>query len=93
MSHEWAEFEGDELLRATGRVPAPEPRVLEDARGVLWSAVAREMLGLGPAGEHRTTTGESTGGEEADRRTARRRQAARSPDERKTAMGGGDPQA
>ncbi len=93
MSHESAEFEAGEVLRAVGKVRAPKPRVLEDAREVLWSAVASEMLGLGPAGEQRTTTGGSTEGDEEDRRMAHRRQAARSRGGRKTAMGGGDPQA
>jgi hypothetical protein len=68
MSHESTEFEGDELLRATGHVPVPEPRVLADARGVLWSAVAREMLRLDPAAEQRTTTRQSTEGAGADRK-------------------------
>ena len=77
MSHESAEFEGDELLRAIGQVRAPEPRVLEDAREALWSAVVRDMLGRGPEGET----------------TARRSQAGGSRGERKTAMGGSDPQA
>ena len=50
------EFEAGEVLRALGEVPEPEPNVLDDAREVLWSAVAREMLGLEPAGEPRTVT-------------------------------------
>jgi hypothetical protein len=74
MSHESAEFEGDELLRAIGQVRAPEPRVLEDAREALWSAVVRDMPGLGPGGE----------------RTAGRRQAGGSRGERKTATGEGE---
>jgi hypothetical protein len=89
MSHESADSETAALLRAIGKVRAPEPRVLEDAREALWSVVAREVLGLGPAGEARTWSG----GEDADSRMARRRQAGRSRDGRKTAMGGEDPQA
>ena len=48
MSDNSAEFE---LLRAIGQVRRPEPRVLEDAREALWSAVASAMLDIGPAGE------------------------------------------
>lgn len=40
-----------ELLRVIGRVRRPAPRVLEDAREALWSAVASAMLDIGPAGE------------------------------------------
>ena len=47
MSDKSAEFEAGELLRAIGRVRSPAPRVLEDAREVLWSAIASEMLGVG----------------------------------------------
>jgi hypothetical protein len=60
MSDESAEFKADEQLHAIGKVPAPERRVVDDAREVLWSAVAREMLGLGPAGQPRTTTTSTT---------------------------------
>jgi len=48
MSDNSAEFE---LLRAIGQVRRPAPRVLEDAREALWSAVASAMLDIGPAGE------------------------------------------
>jgi hypothetical protein len=89
MSHESADTEAAALLRAIGKVRAPEPRVLEDAREALWSDVASEVLSLGPAGEEITTSG----GEDADSRRARRRRAGRSRGERKTAIGEGDPQA
>lgn len=91
MSDEPAGLESGELLSAIGRVPTPEPRVLEDARDVLWSAIASEMLSTGACGEQATVTGGSTGGEEDRRRTARRRQAERSRDDRRRSMGGGDP--
>jgi hypothetical protein len=78
MSDKSAGFETGELLRAIGKVQMPEPRVLEDAREVLWSAIASEMLGIGPAGEQND-------------RTTRRRQTDRSPDERKMSTGGEDP--
>jgi hypothetical protein len=47
MSDEWAEFEAYEVLRVLGRLRMPEPRVLEDARESLWSAIAVEMPGTG----------------------------------------------
>ena|ERR1700677_4862980 len=56
MSDESAEFKADAQLHAIGKVPGPERRVVDDACEVLWSAVAREMLGFGPAGQPRTTT-------------------------------------
>jgi hypothetical protein len=87
MSDELAEWETGGLLRALGEVRRPEPRVLEDAREVLWSAVASEMLGVGPSGEQATVTG----ADEDRRRTVRRRQTERSPDNRRMSMGGGDP--
>jgi hypothetical protein len=86
MSDESGEFEADELLRALGKVQAPEPGVLEDAREVLWSAVAEEMLGVGAAGDE----GTAAPGEEGRRGTTRRRQKAPSPGERRTRMGGTD---
>ena len=93
MSDESAWFEVGELLGAISRVGEPDPRVLEAAREVLWSAVAREMLGLRPVDEQGITTGGSSDGreEEAERRGPRRRQTRRPPDDRKTAMGGRDP--
>jgi len=91
MSDESAEFETGELLSAIGKVQMPEPRVLEDAREVLWSAIASDMLGIGPAGEQVTVTGGSAGGDEDHRRTVRRRQTERSRDDRRMSMGGGDP--
>jgi hypothetical protein len=85
------EFEAGELLRAIGKVEGPEPRVLEDAREVLWSAVASEMLGTGPADEQTTATREPAGREEEQHRTTQRRQTGRSQDERKMSMGRRDP--
>lgn len=78
MSDQSAEFEVGEVLRAIGKVQLPEPRVLDNAREVLWSAIASEMLGIGPAGEkHHTIT--------------RRHQTGRAPGERRMSMGGGEP--
>jgi hypothetical protein len=48
MSDKPEEFVAGELLRALGKVAMPEQRVLEDAREALWSAIAGEMLGIGP---------------------------------------------
>jgi hypothetical protein len=56
MTDNPAEFEGSELLAAMGTVQSPEPRILENAREVLWSAVATEMLGTGPACDETTAT-------------------------------------
>jgi hypothetical protein len=47
-------------LRALGEVRAPAPGVLQAAREVLWSAVAEETLGAGPAGESGGTTAATT---------------------------------
>jgi hypothetical protein len=97
MSDESAQFEAGEVLRAIGKVREAEPPVLEAARETLWSAVAREMLGLCPADAQGTTSrdssaaGEEESEEEAERRAARRRQTHRPTDDRKTAMGGQDP--
>ena len=74
MSDQSAEFEVGEVLRAIGKVQLPEPRVLDNAREVLWSAIASEMLGIGPSGEQATVTGGSAGRDEDHRRTVRRRQ-------------------
>ena len=87
MSDNSAEFE---LLRLIGQVRRPAPRVLEDAREALWSAVASAMLDIGPAGEQTTTTGRSPGRQE-DHRTARRHQPDRSQNERRMSTGGTDP--
>jgi hypothetical protein len=87
MSDESADTVTSPLLRAMGAVRAPEPRVFEDAREVLWAVIAREMLGTGNAG--RMASRGSAGGGEEDRATARRRRAGGSPGEHKTAMGGG----
>jgi hypothetical protein len=76
MSKEPPDFATAELLRAIGAARAPEPRVLEDAREVLWSAIASEMLGHGSAAAQRTATGEAAAGAEQDRGTARRRPGA-----------------
>ena len=90
MSDESAKFGARDLLRALGTVRMPEPRVLDDARDVLWSAIADEMLGIGAAGEQATATGGPASGEEDHRRTARRRQTDLSRGERRMSMGGGD---
>jgi hypothetical protein len=89
MSDKPGESETSELLRAMGKVPMPEQRVLEDAREALWSAIASEMLGIGPAGDRVTATGGSAGRED-HHRTTRRRQT-NPQDQRKMSMGGGDP--
>ena len=62
MSEEPGEFTGSELLRAAGRVRTPEPRVLAGAREALWSAIASELLGTGPAGSQ-VQGDAATGGE------------------------------
>jgi hypothetical protein len=87
MSDNSAEFE---LLRAIGQARRPAPRVLEDAREALWSAVASAMLDIGPAGEQTTTVGRSAGTQE-DHRPARRHQPDRSRSERGMSTGGADP--
>lgn len=91
MSDEPAEFEADELLRTIGKVPRPEPRVLEHAREALWSAIASEMLRTDPAAEEATAVAGPAGTEEEQRRTARRRQTYRPQNESKRAMGGRGP--
>jgi hypothetical protein len=87
MSDDSREFEAGELIRVIGKVQLPAPRVLEGAREVLWSAVASEMLGIGPAAEQPATTGESAGRGEGHR-TARRGQPNLSQDDRRRSMGG-----
>jgi len=54
MTDNQAEFQASELLAAMGTVQPPEPRILENAREVLWSAVATEMLGTDPAADQTT---------------------------------------
>ena len=73
MSDNSAEFE---LLRAIGQVRRPAPRVLEDAREALWSAVASAMLDIGRQEDHPP---------------ARRHQPDRSQSERRMSTGGADP--
>jgi hypothetical protein len=92
MNPESAEFEASEVLRAIGATQAPEPRVLEDAREVLWSVIVGEMLGPGFAGAEATASERSTGGGEEGRGRTRAGQAGREPDEQKRARGGGDQQ-
>jgi hypothetical protein len=55
------------LLGDLGRVPAPDPAVLDAAREVLWSAVAQQMLSDDPSQQphHRHQTGQP---HQADRR-------------------------
>jgi len=77
MSDEPATFGACGLLHALGKVQMPEPRVLDDAREVLWSAIADEMLGIGAAGGHH-------------RRKTQRRQTDLPGGERRMSMGGGD---
>lgn len=79
MSDQPGESEVSELLRAIGMVAPPEQRVLEDAREVLRSAIDREMLGIGPAGER-----------ERHFRTRRGRRN-QPPDARRMSLGGGGP--
>jgi hypothetical protein len=77
MSDEPAKLGTGDLLQALGKVQMPEPRVLDDAREVLWSAIADKMLGIGAAGGHH-------------RRKTRRRQTDLPGGERRMSMGGGD---
>jgi len=77
MSDEPAKFGAGDLLHALGKVQMPEPRVLDDAREVLWSAIADEMLGIGAAGGHH-------------RRKTRRRQTDLPAGDRRMSRGGGD---
>jgi hypothetical protein len=81
MTDNPAELQASELLAALGTVQPPEPRVLENAREVLWSAVASEMLGTGPAGEQ-TAAAPASGRRQHRSPTTRQRQAGRSPGER-----------
>ena len=83
MSDNPTDFQAGELLRAIGTVPVPEPRVLENAREVLWSAVASEMLGIDPAAEQTTATQELAGAHEQQHRTTRQRQPGQSQNEHK----------
>lgn len=86
MTEKPTEFQAAELLRAIGRIPAPEPLILEHAREVLWSAVASEMLGTGPASEQTTVTRRPAAGEDP-RRTTRQRQTGQPQNERKMSRG------
>jgi hypothetical protein len=67
-------------LAALGRVDPPPPAVLDAAREVLWSAVAREMLATGPASGQVTGAdrSESAADHRADRRNGGR--AGQPPD-------------
>ena len=56
MSDQPEESRAGELLRAIGDVPAPQPRVLDDAREALWAAVASAMLRIEPSGGQATAT-------------------------------------
>lgn len=85
MTDNPAELQASELLAAMGTVQPPEPRVLEDAREVLWSAVASEMLGTGPAGQQ-TTAAPASGQRQHQSPTTRQRQAGHTPGERKEPM-------
>lgn len=89
MSGKPGEFEADELLRMTSKVRIAEQSVLDDAREVLWSAIASEMLGAGSAGEQAGVTAGLAGREEHRRRT-RRFRTGQSDEERRMSMGGGD---
>jgi hypothetical protein len=84
VNRESAEPDVVALLDALGQVRAPDQRVLEQARDVLWSAVAGELIR--PVGEG--TSSEPGREDEADRRMARLRQAAQSQDEHKWTIGG-----
>lgn len=91
MNEEPGGFEADELLRMIGRAPAPAPGVLEEAREILWSAVAREMLGAGVPGEQAGATGKPAGRQE-HRRSTRRPRTGQPDGERGMSMGGGEDQ-
>lgn len=82
MSDNVPEFE---LLRSIGEVQQPEPRILEDAREAVWSAVASAMLDIGLAGEVARTGGRPAG------RRERRRQPDQSQNGRRMSTGGPDP--
>jgi hypothetical protein len=84
MTDDPADLRASDLLAAMGTVQPPEPRILEHAREVLWSAVASEMLGTGPAGEQ-TTAGQASDHKQHDL-TTRQYLTDRSPDEGTTSM-------
>ena len=86
MRGESADAVTSEVLRAIGATRPPEPGVLADAREALWSMIASEMLGAGS--ESAASRGAAAG--EGGRATTRRREAGRTPDEHKRALGGGD---
>jgi hypothetical protein len=51
MTEDKAELVNAELLAVIGQVDPPAPSALEDARDVLWSAVADETLSTGAVGD------------------------------------------
>jgi hypothetical protein len=55
-----AEPENAELLGMIGQVDPPAPGALQDAREVLWSVVADEMLSAGAAGGAETIRARET---------------------------------
>lgn len=76
--HRIADLQIAELLSAAGRVGPPASRALEDAREVLWSAVAQEMLFAGEV-----AAGESEGEADQPQQAARQqpdRSRRRQPD-------------
>jgi hypothetical protein len=87
MSDQPEELQAGELLRAIGKVPEPNPRVLEDARETLWAAVASTMLRVEPSGGQAAATERPTGREH---RAAHRHHTDRPEDKGKMSMGGGD---
>jgi hypothetical protein len=50
VTEDRAERESAELLAVIGQVEPPDPSALQNAREVLWSAVADDMLSAGAAG-------------------------------------------
>lgn len=90
MSNELSQPTAAELLSALAKSPVPEPRVLDHARELLWSAIAEEILGTGPAGEQTATTTNPARGEQHHQGPTRRRQTEAPRDERRMSMGGGD---
>ena len=90
MSDQSTAFLAGELLRAIGEAQAPEKGVLEEAREVLWSVIAAEMLGSAAVGPQASAVRGSAGGGEDEGRAARRRRAGLSSNQRRTSLGGGD---
>jgi hypothetical protein len=58
---EGRELEGSELLVVIGQVSPPTPDALQDAREVLWAALAQEMLAAGAAADAARTGARETG--------------------------------